>query len=158
MSELVQSGHEFESSLRESLLPRANLLLNPHFERVHSCKSNYYFCRAKNPGVVWPSKTQNLSTLSWKSSFTKGWWHVYPGSYTFFFSLWHHGGCQRPFPFLWYEAVDFIMKIFFYIRLTTCIPRFLHNFFQPLTSWRLSEAISISMVWICWLYYENLLL
>ena len=54
-----------------------------------------------------------LSTLSWKSSFTKGWRHVYPGSYTIFFSLWHHGGCQRPFPFLWYEPVDFIMKIFF---------------------------------------------
>ena len=22
----------------------------------------------------------------------------------FFFSLWHHGGCRRPFPFLWYEC------------------------------------------------------
>ena len=38
------------------------------------------------------------------------------------------------------------MKIYFYKRLMTCIPRFLHNFFQPLTSWRLSEAISVSMV------------
>ena len=35
-------------------------------------QSNYYFCRAENPGVVCASKTQNLLTLSWKSSFTKG--------------------------------------------------------------------------------------
>ena len=24
--------------------------------------------------------------------------------YVIVFSLWHHGGCQRPFPFLWYEG------------------------------------------------------
>ena len=114
-------------------------------------ESNYYYYSGQNLGSVCALKTQNLSTLSWKTTFTKGWWHVYPGSYTFFFSLWHHGGCQRPFLFLWHEPVDFIMKIFFYKRLMTCIPRFLHNFFQPLTSWRLSEAISVSMVsrWLC---------
>ena len=39
--------------------------------------------------------------------------------------------------------VHFIMKINFYKSLMTCIPRFLHNFFQPLTSWRLSEAVSV---------------
>ena len=71
-----------------------------------------------------------------------------------FFSLWHHGDCQRPFLFLWYECyqttipvelgflwdfvflklkiVHFIMKIFFYKSLMTCIPRFLHIFFFSL--------------------------
>ena len=44
------------------------------------------------------------------------------------------------------KPVHFIMKIFLYKSLMTCIPRFLNIFFQPLTSWRLSEADSVSMV------------
>ena len=67
-------------------------------------KSNYYSCSSRSLGQVHSSKTQNLFTLSWKSKFTK----VFNDINTlvlkcFFFGLWHHGGCQRPFPFsmLW---------------------------------------------------------
>ena len=48
-------------------------------------------CSGRNLCSVCASKPQNLSTLSWKTTFTKGWWHVYPGSYKFIFqplTLW----------------------------------------------------------------------
>ena len=52
----------------------------------------------------------------------------------------------------------FIIKSYFYKSLITPGVRFLHNFFQPLTSWRLSEAISV--LWYeCYLttvYYRRL--
>ena len=53
-------------------------------------------------GVAIASVSKELA-LSWKSYHTKVKWHVYSGSYIIFFNLWHHGGCQRPFLFLWYE-------------------------------------------------------
>ena len=45
--------------------------------------------------------------------------------------------------FLNSKPVHFIVKIFFYKSLMTSIPRFLDNFFQPLISWRLSEAVFV---------------
>ena len=96
------------------------------------------------------------------------------------FSLWHHWGCQRPFLFLWYECYLTTIPvepkilgesvllcqrpfpylwyecclIYFKKSFITCIPGFLNIFFQPLTSWRLSEAVSVSLIWML----SNLLL
>ena len=53
--------------------------------------------------------------------------------------------------FLWdflnSKPVHFIMKNYLYKSLMTWLPRFLNYFFQPLSSWRLSDAVSVSMVW-----------
>ena len=90
----------------------------------------------------------NLSILSWKSSFTKGWWHVYTGSYTNFFSLWHHGGCQRPFSFLWYEC---------YLTTTPVEPKILSEFvgFQTIVVLDPNGMTSDAVCLAFWLLFRS---
>ena len=47
------------------------------------------------------------------------------------------------------------MKIYIYKRLITWLSGFFTTLFQSLTSWRLSEAVSVSMVWMLSKYYYS---
>ena len=57
-----------------------------------------------------------------------------PRFLTSFFSLWHHGGCQRPFPFLWCEL---------YLTTISVEPKIL------------AEFVPLKLK-VCSLYHENL--
>ena len=67
---------------------------------IPKLKSSYWgpFSGLKSQDLIKTSRTFS-GVIFCPRSF---WWHVYPGSYIIFFSLWHHGGCRRPFLFLWY--------------------------------------------------------
>ena len=65
--------------------------------------SNYYSCSGRSLDWVRPSKTQNLFTL-YENIILQKFTDTIIQVLKFFFSLWHHGGCQRPFLFLWYEC------------------------------------------------------
>ena len=65
--------------------------------------TTYYSCSGRSLDRVWSSKTQNLNC--YPENFCKSLMTWLTRFLNILFSLWRHGGCQRPFGFLWYEKL-----------------------------------------------------